>query len=228
MKRIRPKDTELLTKLSAFGKAYFSVADLERILGFSRESLYVTLNRLVKAGVLKRLRKNVYVIFNELVDTEKIANELYFPCYLSFKSALSYYGILSQVPYMLIFATVKPSKKMKIGNFEAEFRHLKEDLFFGYILKDGKNIAEPEKALLDELYMVVRGEGGLDIEELDLRDIDKNKLKEYAKKFPGYVNRLVEKVNSYLGTTPITNEYRERIYWGKKDKKYFKKAGFPA
>lgn len=213
MTKKRLKNTELITTLSGFRKSYFTVADLEKILGMGRESLYVTLNRLVKSGVLIRLRKNVYTLFTEMPDVEKIANELYFPCYLSFKSALSQHGILSQIPYILTFATTKPSKKMEIGNFEVEFRHLKNNLFFGYILENGKNIATPEKALLDELYIISRGKDILNIEELDLRSIDKNNLEELSKKFPSYTKDLLEKVKKYIGTTPITNEAKERIKW---------------
>lgn len=213
MARIRPKDTELVSKLTALRKAYFTVADLERVLGMDRNSLYVTLNRLVKSGVLIRLRKNAYTIFTELVDAEKIANELYFPCYLSFESALSRYGILSQIPYTLTFAATRPSKKMKIGDFEMEFHHLKSNLFFGYALEKGKNVAVPEKALLDELYLMSRGKARVNIEELDLKDINKKVLAKYAKKFPPYIKKLLNEAEKYLGTTPITNENKERIYF---------------
>ena len=33
------------------------------------------------------------------LELERTANELYYPSYLSFESALSRYGILSQIPY---------------------------------------------------------------------------------------------------------------------------------
>jgi len=213
MVRIRPKDTELISKLMALRKSYFTVADLGRILGIGGDSLYVTLNRLAKSGLLLRLKKNAYIVFTESPDAEKIANELYFPCYLSFESALSKHGILSQLPYTLTFATTRPSKKMKIRNFEVEFRHLKNELFFGYTLENGKNIATPEKALLDELYLMARGKARANIEELDLKNIDKKLLEKHAKKFPRYIKKLLDEVKKYLRTTPVTNERKERIAW---------------
>lgn len=213
MVRIRPKDAALISRLMGLRKSYFTVADFERILGLGRDSLYVTLNRLVKSGMLVRLRKNVYTVFTEPVDAERIANEWYFPCYLSFESALSRYGILSQIPYTLTFATSRSSKKMDVGDFEVEFRHLKGDLFFGYVLENGKNIATPEKALLDELYFMSRGKVGLNIKELDLRDINKKTLEEYAKRFPPYIRKPLAEAKKYLGTTPVTNEGQERIAW---------------
>lgn len=215
MARIRPTDTDLIKKLTAFNKSYFTVGDLEKILGLKRKSLYVTLNRLTKSGVLERLRKNVYILFTQMNDAEKVANEIYYPSYLSFEKALSTCGILSQVPYTYTFATIKPSKKMMIGDFEIEYSHLKEELFFGYVLKNGKNIALPEKALLDQLYLVSRGVRTLNIEDLDLKEINKERLEEFAKKYPAYINELLLEVKKYIGTTPITSENKERIFWNK-------------
>ena len=196
-----------------FPKPYFTVADLEKILGLNRESLYVTLHRLVKAGILVRLRKNTYKLFIADTDIEKTANELYFPSYLSFESALSKYGILSQIPYTLTFATTRPSKKMVLSDTAVEFRHLKTDLFFGYTLEGGKYVAAPEKALLDELYLMSRGRAKLNIEELDLREIDQTLLDEYRAKFPEYLNPFIAQVKKYIGTTPATLESKERIDW---------------
>jgi len=200
----------------AFNKSYFTVGDLEKILGLKRESLYVTLNRLTKSGVFERLKKNVYILFTQINDAEKVANEIYYPSYLSFEKALSMYGILSQVPYTYTFATIRPSKKVMIGNFAVEYSHLKEELFFGYILKNGKNIALPEKALLDELYLVARGVRELNIEELDLKEINRERLEEFAKKYPTYIGDLLSEVMKYIGTTPITNEAKERIFWNER------------
>lgn len=160
-----------------------------------------------------RLRKNVYKLFIADSDIEKTANELYFPSYLSFESALSRYGILSQIPYTLTFATTRPSKKLVLRDTAVEYRHLKSELFFGYTLENGSYIAKPEKALLDELYLMSRGKAKIDIEELDLREINLALIEEYAEKFPDYMSRLLEQVKEYIGTTPATLEAKERIEW---------------
>ena len=215
MVRVRPTDIELIKRLRGFNKSYFTVADLEKVVDLKRNSLYVTLNRLVKSGILVRLAKNVYSLFTETVDTEKIANELYFPSYLSFEQALSQYDILSQIPYTQTFATSRPTKKMIIAGVEVEYSHLKKELFFGYILKNGKYLAEKEKALLDQLYMVSMGKRSINIEELDLKGIDIGKLTEYAKKFPNFIHPLLDRVKKYVGTTPVTLEGQERVAWSK-------------
>lgn len=213
MARIRPTNTDLIRTLSALNKPYFTVADLEKITGLTRESLYVTLNRLTKSDLLERLRKNVYILFTQTNDVEIIACQTYFPSYLSFESALAVHSIVSQIPYTLTFATTRPSKKVMIGSVAVEYSHLKKELFFGYELEEGKNIALPEKALLDQLYLVSKGMRTLTIEELDLKNISKKKLALFAKKYPGSVRELLSQVLKYSGDTPITNENHERIDW---------------
>ena len=124
MVRIRPTNTELINRLTTLHKAYFTLADLEKVLGLKRNSLYVTINRLVKEGLLIRLRKNTYQVFTASSNIEKMANELYYPSYLSFETALSLYGILSQIPYTITLATVRPSKKIVLRNIEIDYKHI--------------------------------------------------------------------------------------------------------
>ena len=195
---------EFLKMLNSFDKSYFTVADLEKILGLERDSLYVTLNRLVKAGVLIKLRRGVYQPEFQVVGLEKVANELYYPSYLSFESALSIYGILSQIPYTLMFATIKRSKKLTLAGREVEYRQLKKDYFFGYILKNGIYIAEPEKAVLDQLYMLSKGKAATDISEWSLIGLKKRKFLQYSKRFPKIVQdgakQLTPKFGKYITT----------------------------
>jgi predicted transcriptional regulator of viral defense system len=177
-------DIEFIQLLRDFNKPYFTVADLEKILSMKRDSLYVALNRLVGSGVLIRLKRDVYQPAFQSLELEKVANELYYPSYLSFESALSRYGILSQIPYTLTFATSKRSKKITLGTREVEYRQLKKKYFFGYILDNGIYVAEPEKALLDQIYMMSKGKISRDMSEWSLVALKKSKFLRYSKLFP--------------------------------------------
>jgi predicted transcriptional regulator of viral defense system len=202
-------DVKLLQILRGFNKSYFTVADFEKILAMKRNVLYVSLNRLVKSGVLVRLKRGVYKAEFQSLELEKISNELYFPSYLSFESVLSRYGILSQTPYSLTFATIKQTKKLNLTGREVEYRKLKKELYFGYRLVGGIYIAEPEKAVLDELYLMSKGKVMSDTNEWSLVGLDKKKLLQYAKKFPLTVQKSIEAFTSRFGKYITTLEKKE-------------------
>jgi len=191
MKRI-----EFLKRLKKLNKPYYTVSDLQMILGQDRAVTRKEIHRFAKSGILKRIGRNVYVTPLFSYDIEEAAANLHTPCYLSFESALSKYGVLSQIPYTITFATLRRPKKITLGNQEIEYRKLKHEFFFGYKRLENLLIAEPEKALLDELYFVSRGKAKIDIDELDLAEIDVEKLKTYSKRFPAYVRPLITQICS--------------------------------
>lgn len=194
-----------LKKLQSLNKDYYSISDLEKILGQERDVLYVTLHRMVKKGWLRRLRRGIYQIdFSGTGDQQKIASQLYLPNYLSFESALSKYGVIFKVPYNITFATTNKTKKLKMGDRLVEFRQLKKELFFGYSYRDGINIAEPEKALLDQLYLVSLGKGSLDLDELDLKKLSSKKFMGYAKSFPQRTRNLARRLSKEFGRSSVT------------------------
>ena len=82
---------------------------------------------------------------------------------------------------------------MSLWGTGVEFRQLKKDLFFGYVMDNGMYVAEPEKALLDQLYMASRGKEDLNIKELDLKELNKKLFEKYAKRFPPYIKKLFDK-----------------------------------
>lgn len=204
-------DIELIQLLKSFDKPYFTVADLEKILSMKRDSLYVALNRLVASGVLIRLKRDVYQPAFQSLELEKAANELYYPSYLSFESALSRYGILSQIPYTLTFATTRRSKKIVLQNREVEYRQLKKEYFFGFILESGFYLAEPEKAVLDELYMISIGKAAADVSEWSLTGLKEDKFLEYSKRFPKKVQEKAAKLILRFGEQTATLENKELI-----------------
>jgi len=188
MDRIKPRNIQLVERLARFDKPYWSVADLQKILGYKdRRTLLVALHRLVCQGVLVRMRRGIYRVSIRSADTAVLANLLYRPSYLSFESALSRFGVLNQIPYTVTLATLKRSKRTILQATDVEYRQLRADLFFGYRLEKGLEIAEPEKALLDSLYLMKRGRLSLPLDELDLSGLSARKLKSYGTRFPGYV-----------------------------------------
>lgn len=186
------RDIELIRALQATGKDFFTLDDLEKVTGLDRESLYVLLNRLLKRGTLERAMKGAYVVPGSGVRLERIAGQLYFPCYLSFESALSRFGILNLIPYSLSFATTRKTKTLDLLGRQVDYRQIKEELYFGFDLDDGYYIAKPEKALLDLIYFSTFGKASLPMEELDINTLSQTTLRDFVKQFPPRVKKRLD------------------------------------
>lgn len=191
---------EVLKKLEEIEKPFFTIFDLSKILERKREDLYVFISRLVKAGVIKTILPGVYRVTPKSVDLTFVANQLYYPSYLSFESALANYGLLNQVPHSLSFATTRKSKTVVLEGYqEVRYRHLKKELYFGYERTGEIEVAEPEKALLDQLYLVSLGKASLDFDEINLWPVKKTKLKNYGKIYPKRTRQLLNKFLNEVG-----------------------------
>lgn len=185
---------ELLKIMKDLNKPFFTIADLEKITGLSRPSLYVSLKRWVDNGILERVATGIYCPVMSDLSIEKAAAQLVIPNYLSFESALARHGILNLIPHSLTFATTRKTKRYALRNQDVEFRQLSPTLFFGFEMKGGINIALPEKAFLDQVYFLSRGRASLDLEEMNLKHLSSRLLKEYGKRFPGYVRSRVAEI----------------------------------
>lgn len=78
---------------------------------------------LEKSGELIRLKRNLYIVNQELTgketDERLCANHLYGPSYVSFQWALRYYGMIPERVYLMTSATTKRTRffETPIGNF---------------------------------------------------------------------------------------------------------------
>lgn len=172
-------------------KNYFSLNDLSKISDLENNSLKVTISRAVKGGQVVKLAKGLYSKNINNIPWENLAINIYSPSYVSFESALNHYNILSQQSSSLTLATSKRRKDINIHEKIIVYRHIKSDLFWGYIKQDDYLIAEPEKAFLDLAYLSLNGYAHFDLEEIDLGLLNKNKLQRYLKKFD---NRRLSKL----------------------------------
>lgn len=195
---------EVMQNLEEIKKPFFTIFDLEKIFDYSKEVLYVIIYRLLKKKVLVKITNGVYRLASKPVAIEKVAQALYIPSYLSFESALAHYGILNQIPYTISFATTRKSKRITLEKRDVCFSHLKKELFFGYELVGDVYQAQPEKALLDQLYMVSKGKGYLDYDELNLKGFKKTLFLTYSKKFPKPTQKLAKKLVKDFGKTSVT------------------------
>ena len=177
------KQVKALQTLQASGKRIFSSADLQKILQVEDANYsHVQASRLVKEGIIERVKRGWYVLASNRPSEFELANSFYAPSYVSLESALNFYGILVQSPQEVTSVTTNLAKKIDAGGKRYSYAHLDQKYYSGYERGDGFLIASPEKALIDTMFFVALGRGSLSIEELNLQSVDKAKVKEIASK----------------------------------------------
>jgi predicted transcriptional regulator of viral defense system len=161
--------------------------------GFDRNNL----SRWTKKGLLIRLRQG-YFTFPEYKSKPDyawyFANRMYRPSYISLHSALSFYGIIPESVIQITSASALKTAYFVNPFGEYSYKTIKKELMFGFILKtipDGRTlqIAEPEKALADLLYLYPEYQTIHDMLDLRLDDeylgneLKKDLLREYISLF---------------------------------------------
>jgi predicted transcriptional regulator of viral defense system len=90
------------------------------------------------------------------VELKLLANFIVSPSYISFATALSYYGLTTQVQQNFFESvSLYRTKITEIDGNIFKYSKIKEEFYFGFVKKDNFFIATPEKALVDSLYFMV-------------------------------------------------------------------------
>jgi len=180
-------------------KLFFTAQDVAEAAGIKLPSAHVLCSRYTRTGIFIRLKKNFYVIRNnwnrfDLEDMLKIANYLQVPSYISFTTALSFYGITTQVQRDWIeCAATRRSTTIQAGGVTFRYHKLQKTLFFGFTRESGLFMAAPEKALLDAAYLEALGTGAMDWNAVDLEKVDKGHIKKLLKAYPvKYKGKMAE------------------------------------
>jgi|UniRef100_A0A7C6AA73 predicted transcriptional regulator of viral defense system len=194
---------------------HFPIIATTQIFSITRQvqPLRNQLSRWQKRGLIIKLKKGLYVL-NEndrKINPSRIflANILCSPSYVSTEYALHYYDLIPEQVYDVTSVTTKNVSQFKnqFGTFI--YQHLKTDLFFGFkeILDENKLpvlIAEPEKAILDFIYLNLAEfkDKAKDVfgESYRLQNLDrlkKTKLLTFAKRYNKTVLAVVNKLLEY-------------------------------
>lgn len=161
MAGIGTKELELIANLSDKRIRVFSVAEAAELLGISRGTASDLVLRLLKKKKLMRLEKAKYLLippeaWKEGEYTEEgiiIASQLVSPYYLSYWTALSFYGWTEQPSRTIFVATTKLKRPIEIKGITIKFVRLRPARFFGYteqwVGSQKVTVAEREKAIVD-------------------------------------------------------------------------------
>lgn len=157
------------------------------------------LSRMAEHGECFPITKGLYET-DPNVPAYLLAGSIYGPSYISFEYALNYHGLIPEAVYTVTSATFEKKKKKRyetsFGTFT--YRDVPSEAFpLGIRLVQEKDyfyrIAEPEKALCDQLYTISPIQNtqellrllteDLRIEEAELKKLDINRVCEYSKAY---------------------------------------------
>lgn len=164
----------------------FTSREFGTVLSFEQRKSWYYLEKGVKEGLFTQLKKGLYCLKTDQPSEQEISSRLYQPSYISFEYALAFYNILPEMVYTVTNATTKPTREFMVEDKTYRYTTIKVKAYTGYELKmlgeKRYQIAEPEKALADYLYMVSLGRRALS-ERLVLSTLNKAKVLTYAKLF---------------------------------------------
>ena len=134
--------------------------------------------RWAKKGLLLRLRQGYYT-FPEYKNKPDFslffANRIYRPSYISLHTALAFYGMIPEAIVQITSVTSLKTASFQNEIGEYEYKSVRKELMFGYNIKSIANgqsiqLARPEKALLDLLYLYPFYNTEQEMEDLRLDD----------------------------------------------------------
>lgn len=169
--------------------------------------------RWTKKGLLIRLRQGYYT-FPEYKSKPDFAlffaNRIYRPSYISLHTALAFHGMIPEAIVQITSVTSLKTASFQNEFAEYDYKSVRKELMFGYDIKsiaDGKSLqlARPEKALLDLLYLYPFYNTEQEMEDLRLDEdflldeLDLRQLEDYVLKFKSKAlqNRVKLLKNTY-------------------------------
>jgi len=179
------------------------VDELARELNASEVAVGNALRRQEERGLVEHLGKKIFL--NRLVldfSGRELINVLRPDAYLSLETVLRDSGISTQTPTALTCVTSERSGEFRAKALAITFRRISKNLLWGFEAKRTKygtyNVADPEKAVLDWVYLLRQQGSPVPTDELDLQRIDRGKLLKYAERFPIPVKQqILEAVASF-------------------------------
>jgi len=150
------KAIDALKRLADLQTPAFTTNDAAAALGISRSHAGKTLERLGDAGHLTRLHHGLW-IFPDRADLPRLAAWLASPspCYISLQSALYAHGMVSQIPQRVYLVSTARTRLYHTPLGAVSIHHVQPSFFGGFTTdnRTGVALAQPEKALVDFLYL---------------------------------------------------------------------------
>ncbi len=154
-------DAKFEKLLFIWEKSYITDQDLMLVFFKEDSRRYDAVKYALKKGILKSVRRGLYLIgppYKKVgFDAFEIAQKIYGPSYISFESALSYHGWIPEAVYTTTSATAKKGKIFKTSVGVFYYLHIPAENFYLNVQRVSSKesiffVAEPWKALADYMY----------------------------------------------------------------------------
>jgi len=132
-------------ELKKSGLVVFRIKDLVLLLKLHKTKVYNLIKALKRKEAIRKVGKGFFALPG--ADEFVVATNIHYPSYISFWTALNYYGLSDNLPKKIFLVTTKYTRP--IGNFK--YVALSQKRFFGYTSMGNAAIAEREKAIIDSL-----------------------------------------------------------------------------
>jgi len=139
---------------------YFTPSFLADLYGLERRQVYRLLVRLRAAGLIAEVERGKFLLLGleparVLSNPLFIASHLVAPAYVSYWSALHFYGFTEQVPLTTFIATTRKKRSVAFRDLRFRFVTVKPRKFFGYRREMVGDLpvlmADEAKAIVDSL-----------------------------------------------------------------------------
>jgi len=150
---------DVLKAIKQLNSPVFTTYDITAGSGKSGSAVTQALNYLARQGLIRKIYRGIWIEEGSENVSQYTVIPFLFPrqrAYVSFISALHLYGIIEQIPQVITLASTSHTKivRTKLGAFSVH--QISPGFFDGFGWYQGKGsflIAEPEKALVDTLYL---------------------------------------------------------------------------
>lgn len=195
----------ILVFIKKLHRPVFTTYELSSISGKSLSATTQALNYLQKQGLVFKIYRGIWGEAGDEHLSPYVIVPFLFPrhrAYISFISALHLYGIIEQIPQVVTLASTTHTKKIQTEMGTFSVHRIAPSFFDGFVWYKGTGsflIAEPEKALVDCLYLSARKKKHFGyFPELHFpKSFSFKEAREWAKKIPdpkitAYVQRKLD------------------------------------
>ena len=147
------KEIDILFEIYKDSRTVFRINDIALLINSADRLLYQKLNKLVKKGKLLNIRKGIYA--KEGYKSEELACLLYTPTYISLGYVLQRSGVIFQFDSAITNISYL-NRDVCVNEQLILYRQMKREILLhtnGIINKNNTNVATPERAFLDTLYL---------------------------------------------------------------------------